>query len=150
MNISWSNSYLKTFVIFRELGQDLLHASHLKEEPKKKNKYWTTFVFSPPKFLFMISLPCGSDLLLLQHLLSSLPFTDWRKLRHKKPDKLLTQFLACVVSRNAPERQSLQRRAWRGIGLYMTQFILFPCYVLLWTHNSKLKGKNQRGEKRNK
>lgn len=33
---SWSNSCLKTYVIFRELDQDLLHASHLKEEPKKK------------------------------------------------------------------------------------------------------------------
>lgn len=60
------------------------------------------------------------------------------KIRQRKPQKLL---LICVASGNAPERQSLRKRAaspWGGVVPNMTWCIQFPWY-LLWPHNSKLR-----------
>lgn len=87
---------------------------------EKKINYWITSVFSPQsssslheffalwKWFAFPPTPFVFSTL-------TKTFTDWRKLRQKKPDKLFTQFLACVASRNAPERQSLQRRAALGL-----------------------------------
>lgn len=153
INVSWSNSYLKTFVIFRELGQDLLHASHLKEEPKKKKKLITElllfFLLKIP-LLFMISLPCGSDLLLLQHLLSSLPSP-----KHSQSEGSLGRrnqtncshssrlvWSLEMLQRGSPCREGLLW-AWRGIGLHMTQCAL--CHGLSVVSQMYIKG--ERGNK---
>lgn len=82
--------------------------------------------------LFMISLACGSDLVLLQHLLPSLPSPKHSQSEQKNPDKLFTQFLSCsleMLQRGSPYRE---RWLWacRGILTYVTQFILFPWCVL--------------------
>lgn len=103
--------------------------------------------------LFMISLPCGSDLLLLQHLLSSLPSPNHSQSegslgRRNQTNCSHSSWLVWspeMLQRGSPCRAGLLW-AWRGIGLYVIQFILFPWYSL-WTHNTKLKDKI-RGERK--
>lgn len=135
-----NTSCIKTFVIFRELDQDLLHAPHLEDKPKKKTRNsWTTSVFSPWS-CYLHELSRGRDLLLIQCLSPSLPPQKCSRdegrsgRRNHKNCSWFARPLETLL------RGSPCGGGWGGIEPNATWCIPFPWY-LLWPHNSKLRVK---------
>lgn len=106
MNISWRNSCLKTFVIFRKLDQDSLHAPHLKDKPKKTTWILELLLSFLPEVVFLMS--CLVDVTYFSSKAFCLlyPHKNVQGMREDQAEE---------TTKTAPDLCGLWKRSWEAV-----------------------------------